>query len=146
MYGRRALRRWLRQEHAWRDDGAGAHECSGNFRLRRDDQAGNVERTDAHHRKPVRGGRRFCGGQDVEGRFRRHRKKRVPDGRRLRRSVHRQYHVLIVRGARHEPPGQLATCFARSRESRLRGGVGTNPGQRDQDRLKAARHHHPQID
>ena len=80
---------------------------------------GHWKGQDAHHRQPVRGGRRVHRRQDVEGGLRRHREKRLPVGRRLRRHVHRQHHVLVVRGAGHEPARLLADGLARRGEGRL---------------------------
>ena len=45
----------------------------------------------------------FAAGNDVEGGLRRHRAQRLPVGRRVRRHVHREHDVVVVRGARHEP-------------------------------------------
>ena len=66
-------------------------------------QAGQVEGPGPHHRLAVRGGRRVRRRQDVEGGLRRHRAQRLPERRRLRRHVHREHDVVVVRGARHEP-------------------------------------------
>ena len=46
-----AVRRRLRQEHAGRHDGDGAHERAGHLRLRRHHQARQLERPGAHHRQ-----------------------------------------------------------------------------------------------
>ena len=46
-------------------------------------------------------------------------KNACPSGRRVRRHVHRQHHVVVVRGARHEPARLLADGLARRREGRL---------------------------
>ena len=48
--GRRAGRRRLRQEHAGRHDGDGAHERARHLRLRRHHQAGQLEGPGPHHR------------------------------------------------------------------------------------------------
>ena len=90
------------------DDGDGAHERPGHLRLRGHDQARPLEGPGAHDRLAVRGGRRVHRGQDVEGGLRRHRAQRLPERRRLRRHVHGEHDVLVVRGARHEPARQLA--------------------------------------
>ena len=126
--------------------GARADEPPGHFRLRGHDQAGRVEGQAAHHRFAVRGGRRVCRGQDGEGRLRRHRAQRLSECRRLRRHVHGEHHVVVVRGARHQPPRQLADGLARRREGRFRGRIGARAGRGGQARPEAARHHHAQID
>ncbi len=95
---------------------------------------------------PVRGGRRVHRRQDGEGGLRRHRTQRLPDRRRLRRPVHGEHDVVVVRGAGHEPPRQLADGLARCREGRLGRAIGTRAGRGRQARPEAARHHHAQID
>ena len=102
MHGRGGLCRWLRQEHAGLHDGDGAHERAGHLRLCRHDQARVLERPEAHHRQPVRGGRRLYRRQDGARGFRRHRKKCLPDGGRLRGPVHGEHDVVVVRGLGHE--------------------------------------------
>ena len=72
----------------------------------------------------VRGGRRVRRRQDERGGLRRHREERLPVGRRVRRHVHREHDVVVVRGARHEPARLVADGLARCREGRLRRRVG----------------------
>ena len=96
----------------------------------RHDQARALEGPDLTIVSAVRGGRRVHRRQDVEGGLRRHREQRLPDRRRVRRHVHRQHDVLVVRGARHEPARLLADGIARRREGRLGGRVGARAGAR----------------
>ncbi len=51
--GRRGCSRGLRQEHARKRDGDGAHERARNLRLCRHHQAGLLEGREAHDREPV---------------------------------------------------------------------------------------------
>ena len=136
----------LRQEHAGKHDGHGAHERAGNFRVRRHHQAGLLERREAHDREPVRGGGRVHRRQDVAGRLRRHREKRLPVSGRLRRPVHRKHNVVLVRSARHEPARLIADGIARRREGRLRSRVRSRAGRGGSQKPEAARHHHQKVD
>ena len=61
----------------------------------------------------------FTAGKMSKEDLRRHRKKRLSDRRRLRRAVHGQHDVLVVRGAGDEPARQLADGLARSGKGRL---------------------------
>ncbi len=146
VHGRRGCGRRLRQEHAGKRDGDGAHERAGNLRLCRHHQAGLLEGREAHDRQPVRGGGRVHRRQDVAGRLRRHREKRLPVGGRLRRPVHREHDVVLVRSARHEPARLVADGIARRREGGFRGRVGARAGRGGSDEPEAARHHHPKVD
>ena len=76
-----------------------------HLRLRRHDQAGQVEGPGAHHR--VARSRRWA--RSPPARWRRKtstasRSNACPIGGRVRRHVHREHDVVVVRGARHEPP------------------------------------------
>ena len=53
---------------------------------------------EAHYREPVRGSGRIHRRQDVAGRLRGHREKRLPVSGRLRRPVHRKHNVTEPRG------------------------------------------------
>ena len=74
----------------------------------------------------------FSRRQDERGGLQGHREERLPERRRLRRHVHRQHHVLLVRGARREPARLLADGGARRGEGGLRRRVGARAGRGDQ--------------
>ena len=73
-------------------------------------------------------------------------KERMPERRRLRRHVHREYDVVLVRSARHEPARLVAARFARFRESRFCGEIRRNTGARGERSDQAARHRDAQVD
>ena len=102
-----------------------------HLRLRRHHQAGQMERPGSDHRQRIRGGRLLRRRQDEQRGFCRYRKKRLPFGRRLRRHVHREHDVVVVRGAGHERTRFVADGLARSGKSRFGGRFRARAGQRD---------------
>ena len=85
-------------------DGDGAHERARRSSSTRGTiKPGHWKGQDLTIVSPFEAVGAFTRRQDVAGGLRRHREQRLPDGRRLRRHVHRQHHVVVVRGAGHEP-------------------------------------------
>ncbi|KAF1858236.1 hypothetical protein Lal_00014736 [Lupinus albus] len=143
--GRRRRDRRLRQEHAGRDDRAGAHERPRHLRLRRYDPAGALEGQGSDHRVRVRSRGRIHGGAHEPGGFRRHRAQRLSVVRLVRRHVHGEHDVVVVRGARHVAAVLVDDGQSGRREDGIRGGIGARARGSRQARPEAARHHHATI-
>ena len=141
--GWRAGARRLRQEHARRHDRHPALQCAGDLCLWRHDQARPLEGQGPHCGLGLRSGRRVFPRSNEQRGLRRYRKKCRAGHRLLRRHVHRQHHVLLVRGARHEPARLLDHGQPGRRKARLDCRISARTGAGGAQQSAPARHRHP---
>ena len=146
--GRRARHRRLRQEHAGRHDRAWrASTCRRSTSTAAPIKPGNWKGKDLTIVSAFEAVGEFTAGRHVRGGLRRHRAQRLPVVGLLRRHVHGQHDVVVVRGARHErcsAPRTMANPDDEKADSPRR--VGARAGRGGQARPEAARHHHAQVD
>jgi dihydroxy-acid dehydratase len=119
-----------------RDDGDGADERAGIFVYAGTIKPGHWKGQTLTIVSPFEAVGAFCAGTMSKEGLRRDREERVSVGRRVRRHVHGEHDVVVVRGAGHESSGssQMASPDAEKADSAARIGAGAGAG--DQERLK----------